>query len=533
MKSRMNTRFVLVSIVIAIIFSATLCPAVFAAENTVSGLTASYSVGKVSVSGTTSQDVHAVAVMLYDTDGTSLLRMESFAISEQSFSADIYITLNYGTYTVKAADYAGGPYASTVFTYASSDGYEESENDDSSSGDTPTTPAKPAYTADLRLTGEDGDALPVGIDVASGTGTVYLEGEKAEDLINSTGIISMPSIPDVDSYELELPAGLLSNSQETGNLTLSTDTASIIIPDNMLSTLPDVDGVKAGISIGPADKSGLTAEEKAAIGDRPLIQLGFTLNDEKTEWSNPDAPVTVSIPYTPSAEELKNLESIVIWYLDGSGRLVCVTSGRYDPKLGTVTFSTTHFSIYAVGYNPVAFNDVPSDTWYSKAVSFIAARSISLGTGSGKYSPENRLTRAEFLVMLMRAYDIKPDTNISDNFDDAGATYYTGYLAAAKRLGISTGVGNNLFAPGKDITRQEMFTLLYRALKIIGMLPANGGGKLVSSFSDAGDIQPWARVAIAHLAETGTITGSGGKLHPNKATTRAEIAQVLFNLLSR
>jgi len=62
--------------------------------------------------------------------------------------------------------------------------------------------------------------------------------------------------------------------------------------------------------------------------------------------------------------------------------------------------------------------------------------------------------------MLLKAYEIAPDTSPADNFSDAGNTYYTGYLASAKRLGISGGVGNNMFAPDKNITRQEMFTLL-------------------------------------------------------------------------
>ena len=34
-----------------------------------------------------------------------------------------------------------------------------------------------------------------------------------------------------------------------------------------------------------------------------------------------------------------------------------------------------------------------------------------------------------------------------DNFSDAGNTYYTGYLAAAKRLGITAGLGDNLLCP--------------------------------------------------------------------------------------
>lgn len=107
----------------------------------------------------------------------------------------------------------------------------------------------------------------------------------------------------------------------------------------------------------------------------------------------------------------------------------------------------------------------------SNAVGFVAARGITKGTGNEKFSPEGKLTRGQFLVMAMRAYGIAPDENRSDNFIDAGNTYYTGYLAAAKRLGITKGIGNNMFGPENNVTRQEMFTLLYNILKLVNSLP--------------------------------------------------------------
>jgi hypothetical protein len=186
-----------------------------------------------------------------------------------------------------------------------------------------------------------------------------------------------------------------------------------------------------------------------------------------------------------------------------------------------------------VAYNPVNFNDVATGAWYNKAVGFIAARGITSGTGNGKYSPEAKLTRGEFIVLVMRAYDIAPDTDLANNFSDAGNTYYTGYLAAAKRLGISSGVGNNMYAPGNEITRQEMFTLVYNILKVIGQLPQGDSGKSLSSFSDAGQIASWAKDAMALLVETGTIGGDNGMLTPTSTTTRAEMAQVVYNLLTK
>jgi hypothetical protein len=81
-----------------------------------------------------------------------------------------------------------------------------------------------------------------------------------------------------------------------------------------------------------------------------------------------------------------------------------------------------------------------------------------------------------------------------------------------------------------------MFTMLYNALKVINMLPESKeafAGKPLSSYSDADEIHSYAREAMKLLVETGTIVGSDGKLSPKETTTRAQMAQVLYNLLTR
>ena len=181
----------------------------------------------------------------------------------------------------------------------------------------------------------------------------------------------------------------------------------------------------------------------------------------------------------------------------------------------------------------ISFSDVPDTAWFNRAVSYITAKGISAGPASKNYRPNDKLTRGDFLVMLMKAYGIEPDANPADNFSDAGNTYYTGYLAAAKRLGLAGGIGNNMYAPENQITRQELFTLLFRVLKEIGKLPQGHSSKTLAGFTDRGQIASYAAEAITQLVETGTISGSGGKLNPTGTTTRAEMAQVLYNLLSR
>ncbi|MDP4092791.1 MAG: leucine-rich repeat protein [Bacillota bacterium] len=385
----------------------------------------------------------------------------------------------------------------------------------------------PTYNADVG--GSDSQTtLPVTFDTGSRTASVDLG---SQSFSPAGTVITVPSIPDADTYSAGISVSDLSTSAAQGTLTINTEDGSITVPSDMLTGTSDISKSKAVISIGQGDKTALPAEVQATIGNHPLIQLGITIDGKQTEWNNPKAPVTVSIPYKPTAAELQNPDSIVIWYIDGSGKAISVPNGHYDPITGTVTFQTTHFSNYAVAYNPESFNDVAAGAWYYKAVSFIAARNITGGTGNGNYSPDAKLTRGDFLVMLMKSYNIAADTNPADNFSDAGNTYFTGYLAAAKRLGISSGVGNNMYAPEKEITRQEMFTLLYNVLKVTGKIPQGNSGKTLSYFTDARQVSSWAEEAIAVLVKTGVIGGNNGMLTPTSTTTRAEMAQVLYNLL--
>lgn len=135
--------------------------------------------------------------------------------------------------------------------------------------------------------------------------------------------------------------------------------------------------------------------------------------------------------------------------------------------------------------------------------------------------------------MLMKAYDISPEASPLDNFTDAGSTYYTDYLAAAKHMGISSGVGNNMYAPEQNITRQEMFTLLYKALVVLGELPTAETDNTLSSFKDAGEVAAWATEAVTSLVQAGIISGFDGSLNVSGTTTRAEMAQVLYKLLGK
>ena len=424
--------------------------------------------------------------------------------------------------------------ADITCTPAPSGGTTPTGNDStkSSTGDTKTTVSGNTATPTATLTGSP----------QSGTGAVtaslpkvaadnlIAEAKKAEAAGQNAVIqIKVETAGHSNAVNVNIP-------KESFN-GIATGTKAEVKIETAIGTVKfDTDAVKGinsaatsgDLSISIAKVETLADTVRQLVGDRPVYD--FTVSAGSSTISTfGGGSAEVSIPYTLAAGEDPN--AIVVYYIDDSGSLQTMR-GFYNAAAGTVEFVTEHFSSYVVGYNKVTFSDVTAEDWYSNAVSFIAARGITAGTGGNSFGAEAELSRGQFLTMLMRAYGISPDANAPDNFADAGSTYYTGYLAAAKRLGITQGIGGNLYAPEKPITREDMFTLLYRTLSLLEEVPEGVSGRKLSDFSDEADITDYAKTALQSFVESGVISGTGGALNPDRLTTRAEMAQVLYKLLS-
>jgi|GEM_PF-1066934 len=360
---------------------------------------------------------------------------------------------------------------------------------------------------------------------------------------SGTPIINVPSVPAPVSATTITASGSNGKASATvtasqlayalgsnrRGLTISSAIAEISFGEESLRTLLKEAMGDIKITIVKVEAGTLSEEARLSIGDRPVYDFSVISGDKKI--SQFAGEVTVSVPYTP--KEGEDLNAIVIYYINAEGKPEAVSNCTYDPQTGKITFTTNHFSIYAVGYNKVSFKDVAENASYSKAVTFVAAREITVGTGDGRFSPERSLTRGQFLVMVMKAYGIAPEKMVDDNFSDAGDTYYTNYLAAAKRLGIAAGVGGNRYEPEKAVTRQEMFTLLYKTLKAMEKLEQVKADKRLTSYKDADKAAVWAKEALTYFVGAGAMDGDGVSLNPEAVANRSQMAQVLYHMLKR
>jgi endo-1,4-beta-xylanase len=275
--------------------------------------------------------------------------------------------------------------------------------------------------------------------------------------------------------------------------------------------------------LGQAELDMIPSEAVEKIGDRPIFNIVITNGGNAvTDFSG--GTLTVSIPYEPAEGEDPN--AILVYYIDSNNDLVPVVS-RYVN--GKVIFTTTHLSKYAIGYNKVSFTDVKPTDYFYAPITYLGARGIITGSS---FEPERAMTRGEAVVMILKAYGIEPLDNPTDNFSDLSGEY-AGYYAKAKAIGLSNGIGNNIFGADLELTREMLFTMVGRMENVVGEFTSVAEGRKVSSFSDYKELSGWAMEEVSKLTEKGIIIGAeNNTLKPKAIAKRSETVTMLYKLVN-
>ncbi len=208
-----------------------------------------------------------------------------------------------------------------------------------------------------------------------------------------------------------------------------------------------------------------------------------------------------------------------------------------DSDLGSESvMRMPHNSIYAVMESaPITFADMQGH-WAKSQVEQMASKRIVSGVSKTAYAPDRAITRAEFTALLVRALGIRTETAATGNvFKDVAANaWYASAVEAGARSGLVNGLGESRFAPDERITREQMAVMLTNA-RVLATGQTTGTRQttnLPSGFSDAAEVSPWARAAIAEAVADGIIQGiTPDRLAPAESATRAQAAVMLKRLM--
>lgn len=329
------------------------------------------------------------------------------------------------------------------------------------------------------------------------------------------------------SYEIQLPAESLDNDEDYV-ISINTAHGTINLSSQALSGTSVSEG-QISIMITPSSAQQLDEALRERIGNHPVLNVNLQANDEVIAWNNTAAPAVISIPYTPTADELQSPDSIVVLYIDQDGNTTTIPNGRYDAATQSVVFQTNQLGSFAVAYADNSFDDLENVQWAKQAIAAMAARDIIRGTSASSYAPQQSIQRADFIALLVRALGLQGTDNSTAMFSDVQEDdYFYNELAIARELGIANGFEDNTFRPDSSLSRQDMMVLAARALAAAGKQTGASGS--LDAFSDADSVAGYARDQIARLVQAGIVNGKNGKLAPQDELTRAEAAVILYRI---
>lgn len=179
------------------------------------------------------------------------------------------------------------------------------------------------------------------------------------------------------------------------------------------------------------------------------------------------------------------------------------------------------------------FKDVKQGDWCYDYVDFVVDNGYFNGTTKTTFSPDNTMTRQQFVTVLARMAGVKVDNSKSAFTDVPVNTYSTGSVAWAAKEGIVTGYADGTFKPTAPVTRQQMCAFMSRFMDYYaeeyGVAFLRKGKVL--NFTDGDMIADYAEDAVERCCRYGLVQGyEDGSFRPTANSKRSHVAAVIYRL---
>ncbi|OZQ82866.1 S-layer homology domain-containing protein, partial [Paenibacillus sp. VTT E-133291] len=232
----------------------------------------------------------------------------------------------------------------------------------------------------------------------------------------------------------------------------------------------------------------------------------------------------------PSSLNSNNATAVVF---DPATGKISFVPAIFTPKAdGTtdVTIKRNSNSYYTVVKTSKTFGDL-NGHWAKASINLLASKLIVSGTNNDTFSPSQSITRAEFAALITRSLGLSTVGGEASFKDVNPSAWYADAIRTAAEAELISGYSDGSFKPGSPITRQEMASVLAKAIKYTGKT-LNADPAALAKFSDAVSIPAWSQAAITEIATAGIIQGAtDGSFAPQKLATRAEAVTMLEKTL--
>ncbi|MBE6686871.1 MAG: hypothetical protein E7591_06520 [Ruminococcaceae bacterium] len=177
----------------------------------------------------------------------------------------------------------------------------------------------------------------------------------------------------------------------------------------------------------------------------------------------------------------------------------------------------------------ILFSDIENNAWYEEYALYCYEHGYIKGTEYGIFSPKKGLTRAmavQIFYKMENTQEEYPDPPFTDTDKDQ---WYYDALCWAYDTKLTSGTGNNLFSPARDLTRQDLVTMTFNYYSSI--FHDNTARPIdidINGYSDRSEISDYALEAFEWALSFGIINGMpNNTLCPKDKVTRAQAVKML------
>ncbi|MCR4431971.1 MAG: S-layer homology domain-containing protein [Tepidanaerobacteraceae bacterium] len=326
-----------------------------------------------------------------------------------------------------------------------------------------------------------------------------------------------------DNVSLTLPASLVAKALDKGAaVVVKTGMLSMEIPASAVGAQGEM---KINVSALPASDAlkGITGlDYMRTIGK--AAEISITIADKSAQMKD---RLTLRFAIKGLAA---NIDKLGVYYVNQDAGKLEFVGGKVDKENAEIIAVVPHLSTYVLAEYSKTFSDIRTH-WAKNYIESMAAKHVIDGRSEDVFAPEDKVTRAEFAKIIVQTlgFDIK---KYAGTFEDVNSTaWYADYVQTAYDNKLIQGkVAGQMFDPNGKITRQEMMTIIGRALSASQPESASS----LASYKDAGSVADYAKPYVSYLIGKGLVSGyPDGTIKPQNNTTRAEAVKLIYNIYNQ
>lgn len=212
---------------------------------------------------------------------------------------------------------------------------------------------------------------------------------------------------------------------------------------------------------------------------------------------------------------------------DGRAHRITVTAADASGNLGRASTDITASD----GMSNV-FADMDGH-WAKSYATYLyyAGVTCSVSADALLFAPDRNITRGEFFTMVARWMNLDLNSYTGVELPFADTDEIPSWALNAVKAMYSLGILKGTESAGQLWANTDAAISRAEAMTILGRTQAKGYAAERLTFTDAGDVPSWALSYVRTLVSQGIVTGANNKINPNSSITRGEVAKLLYAML--